>query len=490
MNIVEAKNEIKKTVQMYLLKDSDNNYTIPNVRQRPIFLIGPPGIGKTAIISQISSEMDIGMVSYTITHHTRQSAIGLPFIIEKTYENKSYSVTEYTLSEIVATVHNIIKEQNKKEGILFIDEINCVSESLAPAMLDLLQNKKFGPHSIPEGWILVSAGNPVEFNRSAREFDMVTLDRVKKIEVDSDYEVWKKYAYQGLFSEDILSFLSIREHTLFQVEKTPTGLIFSTPRAWEDLSVAIKSYEKLKFEVDYNMIAQYIQHPDIAREFYRYYLLYKKYKNDYDVHSILKGQFNQDIKRFKNAAFDEKLAVIEVMLSVINENAKDVYDNHQNKQYLKNLITTLLSTSMSNILLSKITQLETQISSLSRHDTRLTVLRSRLKHLKALSLLSKEEVKEYYHEFEKKLSKSTDYVGDSIQNALAFVKTCFGEGQELVAMLVNMLASAHILHFLTLRNIPDFYRFNKSLLIDKQSKEILEEIESLHPKNKKINQAL
>ena len=48
----------------------------------------------------------------------------------------------------------------KKEGILFIDEINCVSETLAPTMLQLLQNKQFGNHRIPDGWILVAAGNP------------------------------------------------------------------------------------------------------------------------------------------------------------------------------------------------------------------------------------------------------------------------------------------------------------------------------------------
>lgn len=65
-------------------------------------MIGPPGIGKTQIMEQIARECEIGLVAYTITHHTRQSAVGLPFIKEEQYDGKTYSVTEYTMSEIIA----------------------------------------------------------------------------------------------------------------------------------------------------------------------------------------------------------------------------------------------------------------------------------------------------------------------------------------------------------------------------------------------------
>ncbi|MFR3321610.1 MAG: AAA family ATPase [Lachnospiraceae bacterium] len=61
------------------------SYTFPLVRQRPILLIGPPGIGKTAVMEQIARECQVGLVSYTMTHHTRQSAIGLPKLVEKNY---------------------------------------------------------------------------------------------------------------------------------------------------------------------------------------------------------------------------------------------------------------------------------------------------------------------------------------------------------------------------------------------------------------------
>ena len=192
MNIKRAKNEIKDAIEAYLLKDAYGNYQIPAVRQRPILLMGPPGIGKTQIMEQIAGECGINLVSYTITHHTRQSAVGLPFIREKEYEGQKCSVTEYTMSEIIASVYEQIQKTGIREGILFIDEINCVSETLAPTMLQFLQGKTFGNQKVPEGWIIVAAGNPPEYNKSVREFDVVTLDRIRRIQVEEDFGVWKE----------------------------------------------------------------------------------------------------------------------------------------------------------------------------------------------------------------------------------------------------------------------------------------------------------
>ena len=115
MNIKRAKQEIKDTVAAYLAKDEFGAYEIPSIRQRPMLLIGPPGIGKTQIMEQAAQECGIGLVAYTITHHTRQSAVGLPFIEHKMYGGKEYAVTEYTMSEIVASVYDRIEKSGLPE---------------------------------------------------------------------------------------------------------------------------------------------------------------------------------------------------------------------------------------------------------------------------------------------------------------------------------------------------------------------------------------
>lgn len=318
MNILEAKNEIINTVHAYLLKNEHGEYAIPSIRQRPVLLIGPPGVGKTQIMEQIADECNIGLVSYTITHHTRQSAVGLPMISEEEYEGKKYSVTEYTMSEIIAGVYKCIKYEGKREGILFIDEINCVSETLVPMMLQFLQCKTFGNQKLPEGWIIVAAGNPHEYNRSVREFDMVTLDRVRKITVEADLAVWKRYAIERHIHGSIISYLDIRPKNFYHIASDVDGLSFVTARGWEDMSNLIYIYEKLGIDITYDTIHEFLQDIEISRDFTVYYDLYNKYKDDYRVSDILDGKADSSVyQRAMKAGFDEKMSLVNLLLDGI-----------------------------------------------------------------------------------------------------------------------------------------------------------------------------
>ena len=218
MDIQRAKEEIKRSVQAYLATDDIGRPLIPPIRQRPILLMGPPGVGKTQIMEQIAQECDIALVAYTITHHTRQSAVGLPFIRERDFGGKTRSVTEYTMSEIIASVYAAMERTGKKNGILFIDEINCVSETLAPTMLQFLQCKTFGNQAVPEGWVIVAAGNPPEYNKSVREFDLVTLDRVRRIDVEPKLSVWQDYARAHRLHPAVTAYLELRPQHFYKIE--------------------------------------------------------------------------------------------------------------------------------------------------------------------------------------------------------------------------------------------------------------------------------
>ena len=339
MNIKRTKQEIKDTIEAYLTKDAYGMYEILPIRQRPILLLGSPGIGKTQIMEQISKECGIGLVSYTITHHTRQSAIGLPFISKKQYGAQEFAVTEYTMSEIVAAIYEKMEQTGLSEGIIFLDEINCVSETLAPAMLQFLQCKSFGNHKIPQGWIIVAAGNPPEYNKSVREFDVVTMDRVKKIEVEADFEVWKEYAYQQGLHGSVISYLNIRKQNFYQMETTVDGRNFATPRGWEDLSNIIQVYEKLGKTVDREVVAQYIQFPKIAKDFANYLELYEKYQTDYQIDEILKGNLNEILlKKVAHASFDERLSVLGLLISRVGEALKA---SVQTENYIELLFSVL-----------------------------------------------------------------------------------------------------------------------------------------------------
>ena len=316
MNIKRAKEEIEHTVKAYLAKDALGEYAIPAIRQRPILLMGPPGIGKTQVMEQVARECGVALVAYTITHHTRQSAVGLPFIRQRHYGDKDVSVTEYTMSEIIASIYAKMEATGLSEGILFIDEINCVSETLAPTMLQFLQCKTFGKQAVTAGWGIVAAGNPPEYNKSVRDFDIVTLDRVRRMDIEPDLPVWKDYARAAHIQRAILSYLELHPQNFYQINADVDGTQFVTARGWEDLSNLLDTYETLGLQADEELIREYIQHPKIAEDFSAYLDLYYKYRDDYGVEEILAGQAKPAVfARLLQAPFDERLSLVSLLLA-------------------------------------------------------------------------------------------------------------------------------------------------------------------------------
>ena len=314
MNIQEAKEEIKKTVRAYTARTAAGTFRIPVPRQRPVLLIGPPGIGKTAIMEQIAGECGVGLVSYSMTHHTRQSAIGLPVLTERQFAGKEYTVTSYTMSEIIASVYGQIEKTGCTDGILFLDEINCVSETLMPAMLQFLQYKTFGSHALPEGWVIVAAGNPPAYNRSVREFDTVTLDRVRYMKVEPDFPIWKHYAVERGLHPAVLSFLELRPERFYVMEPGEKG--FVTGRAWEDLSEILLTMEELELGVEEALFGQYLQDEDTATEFTFYYRLYEKWKKELKPEQILTGAADVPTN-LPSLPFDERLCIVWLLLQRI-----------------------------------------------------------------------------------------------------------------------------------------------------------------------------
>lgn len=502
MNIKEAKEEIRHAISAYLAKDSYGEYQIPVVRQRPILLMGAPGIGKTAVMEQVARECGIGLVAYSITHHTRQSAIGLPFISHKNYGGKEYAVTEYTMSEIIAAVYDKMEETGLKEGILFLDEINCVSETLAPAMLQFLQAKIFGSHHLPEGWIVVAAGNPPEYNKSVREFDVVTLDRVKKIDVEPDFAVWKEYAWKQGIHGAVLSYLEIKKNHFYAIETTVDGKRFVTARGWEDLSNVLQVYEKLGIHAEEGLIYQYLQHRKIAKDFANYLDLYEKYRTDYKIEDILRGQYEKGaVEKLQDAPFDERLSVMGLLLSRLTESFTEAYEadlrTTKVHQMLLEVKTRFQSPYCAQTPWEKLTEglleeeqmtyeKEKKANLLDRHESRtrkaaLEILEGYCKEAKALGLRSHEEVfeslKKQFAALVEEREQAVETGAAFLENAFAFLEEAFGAGQEMVVFVTELTANYYSVKFISENGSNAYYRYNKELLFEEKQKSILEDIE-------------
>lgn len=499
MNIKQAKEEIKHTVQAYLSKDAFGEYKIPAVRQRPVLLIGPPGIGKTQIMEQIARECEIGLVAYTITHHTRQSAVGLPFIKEEQYDGKTYSVTEYTMSEIIASVYRKIEEGGRKEGILFIDEINCVSETLAPTMLQFLQCKTFGNQAVPEGWIIAAAGNPPEYNKSVRDFDMVTLDRVRCMNIEADLGVWKEYAREKRLNSAILSYLELRPKNFYRVEADVDGLQFVTARGWEDLSNLMDVYEELGIPVDEEIIHEFLRHEDVAEDVSAYFDLYKKYQDDYGIAEILEGKVKPSVyARIDQAAFDERLSVVNLLLDGVSnvfyqiQREREITDAWYDflKEYRQKLKNSLQAKGIFETILAEKTasdeQNEKQQFVSKAQSDRARSLNEKLKEC-AKKIAAKETInieetalfalaKEPFDAQCEKLQSLENQGIETLEHAFTFMEQAFSDGQEMVVFVTELTITPEIAVFLSEHRIERYETYKNQLLIGTKRAEILSEI--------------
>ena len=503
MNIKQAKEQIMYAVKSYFTKDASGEFLIPVERQRPIFLMGPPGIGKTAIMEQIASELKVGLVSYSMTHHTRQSALGLPFIVKKSYGGREYSVSEYTMSEIIASVYDRIENDGAKEGILFLDEINCVSETLAPSMLQFLQYKVFGTHRVPDGWIVVTAGNPPEFNNSVREFDIVTWDRLKRVDVEPNFDVWKEYALSKGVHPAVTTFLDIKKDCFYSIESTVDGKRFVTARGWVDLSDMIKLYEINGFKVTESLIIQYLQNPKVAKEFAVYYDLFQKYKSDYQVDTILDGKASPEIiDRAKKARFDERLSLLGLIFDAISSDTRGVIGTEGMMTVVMNTIKNARTQLMSGSVDSMTAMLEKQSAMLkdraqkakhsgmmSREDVRShndaaavllemaeAVIKENPSDCKAAFLI----IKKLFDDRKGALEKDGKKAKEHINNALLFCEKAFGVGNEIVILITEMTAHTDCSHFISRYGCEQYFRFNKELLISERQNELMTEIDKLN----------
>ena len=499
MNIKQAKEEIKHTVQAYLSKDAFGEYKIPAVRQRPVLLIGPPGIGKTQIMEQIARECEIGLVAYTITHHTRQSAVGLPFITEEQYDGKTYSVTEYTMSEIIASVYRKIEESGRKEGILFIDEINCVSETLAPTMLQFLQCKTFGNQAVPEGWIIAAAGNPPEYNKSVRDFDMVTLDRVRCMNIEADLGVWKEYAREKRLNSAILSYLELRPKNFYRVEADVDGLQFVTARGWEDLSNLMDVYEELGIPVDEEIIHEFLRHEDVAEDVSAYFDLYKKYQDDYGIAEILEGKVKPSVyARIDQAAFDERLSVVNLLLDGVSnvfyqiQREREITDAWYDflKEYRQKLKNSLQAKGIFETILAEKAasdeQNEKQQFVSKAQSDRARSLNEKLKEC-AKKIADEETInieetalfalaKEPFDAQCEKLQRLENQGIETLEHAFTFMEQAFSDGQEMVVFVTELTITPEIAVFLSEHRIERYETYKNQLLIGTKRAEILSEI--------------
>ena len=328
----------------------------------------------------------------------------------------------------------------------------------------------------------------------------MTLDRLKRIDVQEDYDVWKKYAYRRQIHAAILSYLDIKKQHFYTFETTVDGQAFVTARGWEDLSQFLLACEKLHLPIDESVILEYIQHPKIARDFAAYYDLFQKYQSDYHVEEILAGKLPASaIERLQGAPFDERLSVIGMLIGRLTGTFSASY-------YLDTQITTLFESLKSvkrrmeqDALPTLLTQEAARVrEKLSARQKASAVNRREaaaiLKSAQALEadahMLSAEAIRSNEDGFSKISERFQQAVADMdaqtqqasamLEHAFDFLTKTFGKSQEMVVFVTELNTNFFCTWFIGQNGSEAYTRCNKELMIGKQKQELMGDIKKIH----------
>lgn len=278
MKITNLKKSIKN---IYTLYKRDKKYLA-------IMVWGAPGVGKSAAIKQVAEELGIGLIDLRLSLLNPIDLRGLPAINNK--EHKAIWLEPEFLPN----------NTHAPEGILFLDEINLAPQSVMSAGYQLILDRKLGNYKLPDGWLIIAAGNRIDDNAAITRFPAPLANRFIHFEIDNpDIEEWRKWAIQNEIAEEIVSFLSKLPQHLYEKPKTGEKE-WKSPRSWSFASDLFKIGEKIDSAVG----------KAVAGEFYGFLSVYE---NMPDIEKILTG---------KETKVPEKLDVLWALSMAISYRAE------------------------------------------------------------------------------------------------------------------------------------------------------------------------
>lgn len=198
---------------------------------RPVFIWGAPGIGKSALVEKFAREVGLPCVSLLGSQLAPEDIIGIPRINGET--------SEFLPPKMIA---------RKEPYVLFLDELNACSQEVQKAFYSLIHERRIGEYHLPEGSIVVGAGNRAEDSAIVKTMSSALINRMFHVQMKADARQWIKWAKGVGLHTWVTEYISQRPDHLFS-EPPKTEEPFSTPRSWHMLSDALTEYHAGKKDI-------------------------------------------------------------------------------------------------------------------------------------------------------------------------------------------------------------------------------------------------
>jgi len=237
---------------------------------RPVFIWGPPGVGKSSLVEQFAHELGLECVALLGSQLAPEDLIGIPQI--------DGAVSRFFPPAMIV---------RDREFVLFIDELNIASAEIQKAFYSLILDKRIGEYRLPQGSIIIGAGNRAVDAALARQMPSALVNRMVHVHLKPSHREWLTWAQEHGIHSWVLDYIRSRP-TQLATEVPPTKEEpFSTPRSWHCVSDALHAFGE---DIAANHLDALLFGCLTRDHAIGFKAFLKQIRNKFSVHRILKGE--------------------------------------------------------------------------------------------------------------------------------------------------------------------------------------------------------
>lgn len=205
-------------------------YLDHDLRRRATMLWGTRGVGKSSIVHQIAKTASVPLIDLRLTTIEPVDLRGALF-------------ADDTLKKTVWFAPEFLPDQSQSEGVLFLDELTAADQRLQTSAYSLILDRRVGDYRLPDGWMIVAAGNAAFHGAVSYDMGTALADRMFHFHVQSTFDAFMEYGMIHEFSPEVMAYLQIRPDKLddTSLQLAQDYLTGASPRGWEDVSRVLKS---------------------------------------------------------------------------------------------------------------------------------------------------------------------------------------------------------------------------------------------------------
>ena len=196
-------------------------------KKRPIFIWGPPGIGKSDVVHQIGEYMDAHVIDIRLSLWEPTDIKGIPYYAANDNTMKWAPPVDLPDAKLAKKYKNII---------LFLDEMNSAAPAVQAAAYQLILNRRVGQYTLPDNVYIVAAGNREADKGVVYRMPAPLSNRFVHLELAVDFDDWFQWAVDNIIHKEVVGYLQFSKKDLYDFDPKSPSRSFATPRSWSFVS--------------------------------------------------------------------------------------------------------------------------------------------------------------------------------------------------------------------------------------------------------------